>query len=339
VSTTRNVPVTVNRAFSQWDGSSVTMSGYANADFGVNKAAVSITGANAPNKYQTFGSVAPDQTFADQYINNFNYNTYNYEYDANNNRYVSIASGVNYHFDATTNDLVFDQAGSVFQPSWSQGGDSYFVPNQPEVTIDLQAQRNVTAYSRWEDIFYFKAGGGHPPNSGGLAKFTLSIDGSLIGDYTASYQLMVRDWLNKDSYGNYLAYQYESATAAGSTVNSTIDVLVPFTYGQPDYIKTELWASLYGEGDIDLSHTVKIESVTLPEGDTIFSYGSYLNGGGGLGFNVIGGIDGNGVPGGAGGYFNGGGGGGGNPVPVPGAVWLLGSGLVGLAMRVRRKAV
>ena len=295
----------------------------------------------------TYTSVTPSATFRSNYIANFDYGNYDYVEDVNSGFFVYKSNLFGHSYDPVSNDLVFDTPG-VLEANPSGGGDfffvpnadslqfnsagvvapspfdpssGYFVPNQPEVEIDLRASRSVQAYSRWEDIFYFAPRAGAPAGSGGIATLTVLVDGTLHApNWAGSLNFYARDWENKDSFGSYLATYFANAEPGTSVVNEFITIDVPFLYGQPQYVKAEVSAYLYGEGEIEFGNTVSIVEIAVPEDTAVFSYASYLFGTP-LGFGVSGGLDGGSLPGGYAGFFAGGGGG--TPIPLPAPLYLL----------------
>lgn len=289
-----------------------------------------------------YASVAPSSTFIDHYVNGFDYGNAAYVYDDNNSRHVYVSNAHAYDFDPNTNDLVFFDAGSVapdpngtpdyyFVPNaeqlvfdtpgviapspWGGGNEAYFVPNQPEVEIDMTAQRSVQAYSRWEDVFYFARPQGATA-AGDVARLLVLLEGSVEStDWAGYFSFTARDWEHKDSFGDYLGYIQVAADGSSHVMSQLVEIDVPFVYGQPQYIKAEAQAYLYGEGAIDFGNTVRLVSIGVPAGAAVYSYASYLFGTP-LGYSVLGGVDGGSLPGGYEGFF-GGGAGGGVVVPLP----------------------
>lgn len=366
------------RDFLQHDNSTVFMGATAMSNFRVNKVGVQMTGAAPMPTHTEYGNVAANQAYWNNYIGNtywgwngagINYTSvYDSNYNGGAGRNIYVPENTGYEYDPNNGDLRFGSydpntgnwvADSRVVASYDGTSDpwsNYLVPaTMPEIGIDSTASRYVQASSQWENIFYFGGNG-----QTGTATFHVKLTGDItsVADYAGSFHYAASDWehkgwwngnlkdINIDTQGNMTISHYNGTNWVTDyqgiydpVTGVEFDVAIGFTYGTPQYIRSQAYASLSGEGVLDFSHSVEILGVEVPEGTAVYSYASYLTGEG-LGFGVSGGgVDGNTLPGGSGAYF---GGGGGNPPPVPEpetyALMLAGLALVGWAAR-RRRAV
>ncbi len=352
--TQRGQAVSFGRDFSQYDGSKVYMGAYANSNFKVNKVAASMLGAAPAPVHTEYGSMQANQSYWDNYIQkNYWYSGSDYEqvFESPNiggvDRVINVPSGTTYEEDSdgyvkfghrdADDKWVADTRVVASYGGQNEYWDNYLVAaTMPEVEIDGTPNRSVSAHSKWENIFFFD----NQAKNGttGTATFKLHLTGDYSGE-SGYFRYMARDWEHKDS-GSYLKYEEVYLDGTDGHLDKYLTVAVNFQYGTAQYVKSEAEAQLWGEGDLDFSHSVEVVEVEVPEGTAVYSYASYLTGEG-LGFNVAGGVDGDTLPGGAGGYFGTGGGGGVNPpVPEPEtyAMMLAGLALVGWSARRRRSA-
>ena len=345
--TQRGQAVSFGRDFNQYDGSKVNMSAYANSNFKVNKVAASMIGAAPAPVHTEYGSTQANQNYWDSYIQKNYWSSSSYEsvYELPNDRYINVPTGttsetdvdgyVHFGYRDANDNWVADTRVVASYAANSEYGHYLVAATMPAVEIDATPERYVSAHSQWENIFYFdnKLKNG----TTGTATFKLHLTGDYSGD-SGYFRYMARDWEHKDTGGTYLKYEEVYLDDTDGHLDKYLTVAVNFQYGTAQYVKSEADAQLWGEGNLDFSHSVEVVEVEVPEGTTFYSYASYLTGEE-LGFNVAGGIDGNTLPGGAGEYFGSGGGGTvipGVPEPETYAMMLAGLALVGWSARRRR---
>jgi hypothetical protein len=183
-------------------------------------------------------------------------------------------------------------------------------------TIYLSTTESKYVYgtSKWEELFLIT-----PKNKALLGtqasiKMYVHLDGTLTGDASSfGYNL-----------SNFDGSSVASDNASGDTaVNGNLIGIFTFIYGEPLYLQSYLYAQVYnGIGSADMSHTAEVTGIDIPEGAKI----KFFSGASSTAYGTLQGGDGYGE------YGTGTG-----AVPIPSALWLMGSGLVGLVGLSRRK--
>lgn len=180
--------------------------------------------------------------------------------------------------------------------------------------LSVNESKYVYGASTWEELFLIT-----PKNKALLGteasiKMYVNLDGSLTGDSSYfSYNLSNFDRTS-------VASDYASGN---TTVDDKLIGTFTFIYGEPLYLQSSLYAQVSnGIGSVDMAHTAEVTGIELPEGSKI----KFLSGADATAYGTLQGGDGYGE------YGTGTG-----AVPVPSALLLLSSALLGLVGLNRRK--
>ncbi len=208
------------------------------------------------------------------------------------------------------NKLSVGMTGNLTNQTYNEITTNPVTGNTMELSIS--ESKYVYGYSIWEELFLIT-----PKNKnliGTEASVTLHIrlNGSLDGDASSfSYNLSNFDWSSVASDSAY----------GTATINETLTGTFTFKYGDPLYLQSQLSAQLSGIGIVDMSHTAEITGIDIPDGAKI----KFLSGASSSSYGTLVGGDGYGE------YGTG------QTVPIPSALWLMGTGLIGLVGLSRRK--
>ena len=131
----------------------------------------------------------------------------------------------------------------------------------------------ATASSNWHDHIVVLGGTGDD-----VMTIWFSLDGMMAEEEGSSLLFMLRaTTLESDgetdsqvSASKLLTYMDEELDEDG-VFDTMVEVVLPFTYGQPIRLDTTVFATAWLNGDIDFSGTAKVDSITLPNGATAFS--------------------------------------------------------------------
>lgn len=182
------------------------------------------------------------------------------------------------------------------------------------ISLSVNESKYVYGNSRWEELFLITPKNKALMGTQASIKMYVSLDGSLTGDSSSFwYNLSNFDWSSVVS---------DSANGE-TTVNKNLTGTFTFIYGEPLYLQSDLYAQVYGSiGSVDMAHTAEVTGIDIPEGSKI----KFFSGADATSYGTLQGGDGYGE------YGTGT-----NAVPIPSALWLLGSGLIGLVGLNRRK--
>ena len=218
---------------------------------------------------------------------------------------------------------------------------TYTASDGTSMNMNLSATTYVQADSQWDDLFLVTAKG--MSGQQGTFQMTISLTGSFSGSNGSySYQLfdyhsavtayasggLSGSWV-KDANNPNGAYIQNTlgANGATSTQNLTITANIPFIYGTPGLVTSELMTTLSDVGLVDFSNTAIVTGIILPSDSYIY----FESGAPSDAYGTISGSSDGGY-----GFAPGEGPGGGSTVPLPGGVWLLAPGLAAF-MALRRK--
>lgn len=235
------------------------------------------------------------------------------------------------------------------------------VPMSTHTTTSLYSY----ATSQWEELYKL---GNSQQGGTGTASMGFQIDGSLTatqeqGSYSSIYyslntfnnERLLYVYASISSYqdadGNWQSQWWSNIFSDGVmtsdsgygdfTIDRKLHAEYEFTNGDPLYLNSYLQVYSNGNASSDFRNTVSMESLVLPENTLVYAMSGTSMSNFGLSFAG----NGNGTvcastqcvsDGSYGG--TGTGGGGGSVVPLPSAVWLFASSLMGLGLGARRKA-
>ena len=206
---------------------------------------------------------------------------------------------------------------------------------------------NSYASASWSSQNYIAPTASRPAGSYGAITLSITLDGDFpaLSDpslYQSGYVQLYGSSSFTDTAG--VAYNSNfSTTAYPSTWNGgsqTVSKKVLFQYGTNFDLSLSQWLYSYNNGNADFSHTGRISAIEIPFGAVLES--GALQAGGGTLNDLFGNVFNSATADAENTNWDFGNNGGGftppNNVPVPSAVWLFGSGLLGLLGLRKRKA-
>jgi hypothetical protein len=176
--------------------------------------------------------------------------------------------------------------------------------------------------------------GGAATGQGWLNWSLTTFSGETVVSLYAYYYADSDTWYKQTFSGG--AWNYESGSGA-LTINEDLTGGYDFTYGEALYLKSEIQIQADGSNSIDFDNTVKMTSLVLPQGSTVYAqsgasasdYGLVFDGdGSGTVCTTLSCATGGG---------SGGGGGTTNPVPEPETYALMLLGLAGVLWSTQRQ--
>ena len=268
-------------------------------------------------------------------IQNF-YSSQDYDSEYKNSNTPDVAAFFDRYFRQP--GQTYDDTGASYTASWSGFASTGYGTNKASIsmkgtltnqtysdqftspttgntaTISTSDSKWLYADSVWEELFLITPLWRNLRGTEANMTVHMRLDGNLSGD-TAYYGYNLSNW------------DWSSVTSDYANGDVTVDKMLTgifkFKYGDPLYLKSQLYMGLSGLGDINMAHTVQITGIDIPTDSMI----TFLSGAPSDAYgNLFGGS----------GYGEYGNGTGGSTVPIPGTVWLLGTGLLGL-VGVRRK--
>lgn len=209
------------------------------------------------------------------------------------------------------NKVMVELGGTLTNQTYSETINNPVTGNT--ISLTTEDYKYVHGRSIWEELFLITPKNKNLIGTSASVKLYIRLNGTLDGNST---------------YYNYDLENFDRTSVVSSyswspgTVDENLSGIFTFTYGDPLYLKSSLYAQVYNAiGISDMSHTAEITGIDLPDGAKI----KFLSGASSSSYGTLGGD-------GYGEYGTGTG-----AVPIPSALWLMASGLIGLVGFGRRR--